>query len=132
VQGPFDVFRKGCMRLEGFAADVLFSEEEVLDWGQLQGNAKYKGYLPDSRDFPPFWKVFGGLPEMIRHAFCCLQQGGIGTSRRLELIFLAEEATTSGNRISSVGTVYLSRQPLLSLLNGNSIYWMDIPLVHRE
>ena len=46
--------------------DILVSGEEVLDWEELQKNAKYKdGYSANSKVIKWFWEIFNTYsPEM--------------------------------------------------------------------
>jgi ubiquitin-protein ligase E3 A len=74
VERPFDLFQRGfqkvLVRLEQVQIfqydelDLLVSGVDVLDWGQLQTNAKYSdGYTPDSRIVQWFWEVFSELSD---------------------------------------------------------------------
>jgi hypothetical protein len=69
-------FRKGFIRLDGFAADVLVSAEEVLGWGQLQMNAKYEGYLVDRSSVTRFEEVFDGLTRGDKPRFLLFTMWG--------------------------------------------------------
>jgi ubiquitin-protein ligase E3 A len=84
VARPFEAFRCGFMRLfrkeriAGFCADeldVLVSGEEVFDWAELEKNAKYEGYQPDSPAVRFFWEIFGELTGEDRQRFLLFTTG---------------------------------------------------------
>lgn len=71
VEKQFTNFRKGYMKLcsqpifeifEPDELDILVSGLEVLDWSELQKNAKYSnGYNQNSQAVQWFWEIFGEL-----------------------------------------------------------------------
>jgi ubiquitin-protein ligase E3 A len=85
VRGPFRYFTGGFQRLlqndmyKAFSPDeldILVSGEEVLEWNELEKNAKYdEGYRPSSKAVKMFWEVFRELSPELKKKFLVFTTG---------------------------------------------------------
>lgn len=85
ISTQFDAFHAGFRKLfngdifELFAPDeldILVSGEEVLDWDELQKNARYKdGYNRNSRVVKWFWEVFNSFSTEMKCNFLLFTTG---------------------------------------------------------
>lgn len=84
IQKQFTAFSNGFCRLcprdliKAFAPDeldTLVSGEEVLDWSELEKNAKYEEYRPNSRAVKWFWEIFWEMSNEDKKKFLFFTTG---------------------------------------------------------